>query len=449
MKLVDRYGNNVSAGNRTALDLYDRAVGQLAIYRTDPMATIDEALNIDPGFVMGHCFKAGLLATTSEQGCEAGIAATLDAADRHIGHALERERMHLGAARAWQNRDFAGAAKLYGDISAEYPRDLLALQYAHLLDFLLGNSTMLRDRPAQVLHAWNDLDAQRGQVLGMYAFGLEECGAYDDAEALGRRAVDLNAADVWAVHSVAHVYEMRGQTRAGIDWIKNTSFGWSEHNFLAFHNFWHLALYHVDNCDHVSALNVYDSHVRPTPTRVAGEMVDASAMLWRLRLRGADVGDRWNELAASWEALGDEGYYAFNDVHALMAFLATGNERQVARIVAALEAAAQRTDTNGMMSREVGLPMARALRAFEARDFEVAIDELQRIRAHANRFGGSHAQRDLLHLTVTEAALRAGRRSLARALVEERLSRKPRNDFNLALLTRARGLAADEQMRVA
>ena len=125
--------------------------------------------------------------------------------------------MHLNAARAWLSRDFAGAAKLYGDICAEYPRDLLALQIAHLFDFFLGHSTMLRDRPAQVLHAWGERDPQRGIVLGMYSFGLEECGAYDDAEAFGRRAIELSPADAWAVHAVTHVLEMRGQTHSGID----------------------------------------------------------------------------------------------------------------------------------------------------------------------------------------------------------------------------------------
>ena len=125
MKLVDQFGNSVSARNRTALDLFDQAVGQLAVYRTDPLATIDEALAADPTFVMGHCFKAGLLATTTERGNEAGIAAELAAAERHVGIALDRERMHINAARAWLSRDFTGAAKLYGDICAEYPRDLL------------------------------------------------------------------------------------------------------------------------------------------------------------------------------------------------------------------------------------------------------------------------------------------------------------------------------------
>jgi hypothetical protein len=114
-----------------------------------------------------------------------------------------------------------------------------------------------------------------------------------------------------------------------------------------------------------------------------------------------------------------------------------------------LENAARRTDTNGAMSREVGLPMARALCAFERQDFEVAIDELQRIRAISQRFGGSIAQRDLLQLTATEAALRAGRRSLARALVAERLAIKPRSPFNGGLLERIQILGADDDMRAA
>jgi hypothetical protein len=172
-------------------------------------------------------------------------------------------------------------------------------------------------------------------------------------------------------------------------------------------------------------------------------MVDASALLWRLRLRGVDVGDRWMELARSWEALGDDGYYAFNDVHALMAFLASGNQRQVNRMLVGLDAAARRKDTNAMMSREVGMPVALALAAFERQDFEITIDELQRVRAFAHRYGGSHAQRDLLQLTTTESALRAGRQPLARALIAERLALKPQSPANLQLLERAQLAAPD------
>jgi hypothetical protein len=45
---------------------------------------------------------------------------------------------------------------------------------------------------------------------------------------------------------------------------------------------------------------------------------------------------------------------------------------------------------------------------------------LRPIRSYAHRFGGSHAQRDLLDLTLIEAAARAGQDRLAAALRDER-----------------------------
>src|SRR5690606_41275587 len=49
------------------------------------------------------------------------------------------------------------------------------------------------------------------------------------------------------------------------------------------------------------------------------------------------------------------------------------------------------------------------------------------LRAIAQRFGGSHAQRDLLDLTLLEAARRSGQEALARALANERLQLRPRS----------------------
>jgi tetratricopeptide (TPR) repeat protein len=435
--LTDRFGNTVSTRNRKALDLYDWAVSQLNTYRIDPIATIDAALAEDPAFVMAHCFKAGLLLTSTERAAESAIAASLGAAELHLAHATDRERAHTAAARAWLAGDFAESMRLYGEIAADYPRDLFALQVAHLCDFFLGQSNMLRDRPTQALSAWSSRESGYGFVLGMRAFGLEECGAYADAERVGKQAVEINAADAWAAHAVAHVYEMQGRTGAGMNWLEGTASGWSQDCFFASHNWWHLALMHLEREDYAGALALYDTVVRPVDNQVALEMVDASALLWRLHLRGADVGDRWQHLANAWERFGESGYYAFNDVHALMAFLCTGRGDAAERMLRGLEAAAQSITTNGMMSREVGLPLAHALTAFERGDYAMAIEDLTRVRGIAQRFGGSHAQRDLIQLTLCEAAFRVGRRSLVQGLVAERLSLKPESPFNRRLLARA------------
>jgi len=432
--LTDRFGNPVTTGNRKALEHYDRAVELLNTYRIDPLAAIEAAIAEDPSFVMAHCFKAALLATTTERGTAPAMAVALDAAERHARHASPRERAHIAAARAWLAGNFAESVRLYGEIASDFPRDLLALQVAHLGDFYLGYSTLLRDRPTQALHAWSESEPGYGFILGMRAFGLEECGTYGEAERDGRRAVEMNLADAWAVHALAHVYEMQGRTSHGIDFLNRTAAGWSDNNFLAFHNWWHLALYYLEREDHETALALYDTRIRPSENCIAVEMVDASALLWRLHLRGVDVGSRWDALASSWERFGEVGFYAFNDVHALMAFLCSGRKQAAESVIRGLEVAAGRDNTNGMMSREVGLPLALALRAMVNGDYATTIEHITRIRGFANRFGGSHAQRDLLHLTLCEAALRAGRTSLAQGLAAERLAQKPDSSFNRRFL---------------
>jgi len=63
---------------------------------------------------------------------------------------------------------------------------------------------------------------------------------------------------------------------------------------------------------------------------------------------------------------------------------------------------------------------------------------LRDTRLIAHRFGGSHAQRDLLNLTLLEAALRGSRPRLAEHLVNERIAWKPTSPLGWNLATRAR-----------
>ncbi len=89
-----------------------------------------------------------------------------------------------------------------------------------------------------------------------------------------------------------------------------------------------------------------------------------------------------------------------------------------------IEVAAVGTGTNAMMSRDVGLPLARALSSFGVGRYEDAVDGLLGLRYGANRFGGSNAQRDLLGWTLVEATLRAGRFAQAETLADQRVAQK-------------------------
>jgi tetratricopeptide (TPR) repeat protein len=444
MALKDSRGVSVSTDNRTSLDRYERALGLLHSYFNDPLATIDEALAEDPGFVMGYCFRAGLLTTTTDKAAEPMLRESVEAGEALAVKGNDRERRHLAAARSWLDGDFEQAVARYGDIAIEHPRDSLALQLAHLGDFYLGRSSQLRDRVARALSDWDDSVPGYGYVLGMHAFGLEEMGDYGRAEERARRALELNPRDPWAVHAGAHVMEMQGRLGDGVHWLTSRTNDWAPDNGFAFHNWWHLALYHLDLGQHDRALEIYDTAIRPKPSELPLEMLDATALLWRLHLRGVDVGGRWTELANSWEKRIEDAYYVFNDMHAMMAFVAGGREAAARRLLDVLVRRLDQRGTNAMMTRDVGLPVCRAVQAFGRGNYRAAIEELMPVRQVAHRFGGSHAQRDVLSLTLIEAAIRAKDARLARALASERTELKPTSPFNWVLTARAREIGGDE-----
>ncbi len=438
MSKTDRRGVPVSAGSAKALETYERALAALNSYFGDPVAAIDEALAEEPDFVAGHVLRAGAVAMATQKDFEPELRKSVEAAEALEHAANARERGHIRAARTWLDGDFAGATELWGRVAIEHPRDLLAVQLAHLGDFYNGNGPLQRDRVARVLPSWDKSVPGYGYVLGMYAFGLEEMGEYARAEETGHQALALNRRDPWAVHAVAHVYEMQARLAEGIRFLVARTDDWAPDNAFAFHNWWHLGLYYVDIGDTGRALELYDTRIRPKQTGVALEMVDASAMLWRLTLIGADVGSRWKPLAESWAPMITDGFYAFNDCHALMAFVGADRMAEAERIAASLEKAARGAGTNARMAGDVGLPLAKGLIAFGRGDYAGAIAAIMPIRHIAIRFGGSHAQRDLLGMTLIEAALRGDQKPLARALAAERLALKPQSPLALQFTVRQR-----------
>jgi len=433
----DKRGNPVSYGVQAAIDALDHACDMLHAYQADPLAVVDKIIAEHPDFAMAHAFRAGALATATDKAFEPELIKSVQAAEALAPKANERERMHIAAVRAWRDGEWERAAEHWGRASIAWPRDLLALQYAHLSDFFLGYSHMLRDRIARALPHWNRGVPGYGFVEGMYAFGLEEAGDYAQAEARGREAVALNRQDGWAVHAVTHVLEMQGRAREGADFLAKGADGWAPNSMFAYHLWWHLALFHLDANDVASALRLFDEKISAGGFAQALELLDGSSLLWRLSLLGHDVGDRWNDIGGKWESRVDDAYYAFNDVNAMMAFVGAGNSKAQKRQIETARRAAAGTGTNAMMSREVGLPACEGFTAFGRGDYAQAIELLLPLRAKANRFGGSHAQRDMFSWTLTEAAIRLGNRALADTFVAERLSWKPESPVNRAWAMRA------------
>ena len=417
---ADRWGVPVRAGSADAVALLDAAIEDLAALAGDPVADADAAVAADDSLVLGHIYRAylQLYGTTPE-----GVAAAGEILKR-LDEAVmgERELHHLRAARHWAEGDWEATTRALERALLHHPRDLLALKVAQDLYFFLGNRLELRDIAARLLPAWpRDLPGW-GYVQGIYAFGLEENADYRQAESRARAALDHNPRDVWSVHALAHVFEMEGNQRDGVDFLTASAPNWSP-SYFAIHNWWHRGLYHLELGEIGEALALYDDPIRAGRSTEWLDVVDAAALLWRLSLFGVDVTERAERLAADIDDLVSSPVYIFNDWHAVMAFGLAGDAERTERVIASNRHLS--APTNAAAAARAGLALLEAFGAFAAGHPDRAIDLLIDIRPRANAVGGSHAQRDVIDLTLIAAAARAGDDSLARALVTERVARKP------------------------
>jgi hypothetical protein len=137
------------AGYETALDQYQSYVG-------DPVATLDATLAGAPDFVMGHLFKALAIFTATEKQFLPVAEASYAEAMRHLGRATDRERALARATRRLLDGDWDAGCRLLDLVLMDHPRDALALQVAHLMDFYRGDAQNLRNRVSRVLPHWDE-----------------------------------------------------------------------------------------------------------------------------------------------------------------------------------------------------------------------------------------------------------------------------------------------------
>ena len=430
---LDNFGLEVSVDNDEALAAYNELVNAYLGFRRDTGEHLKAALAADQNLVMAHVLKGYFYLLFCSPQMEERVAKVIglaEAAANTVG-ASERERRHIDALRAWAVRDIAGATKMWEEILLAWPRDIIALRLAHFTHFYMGDARNLRDSIARVMHAWDHSAPGYPYLLGMWAFGLEESGDYARAEEAGRKAVDLDPANIWAVHAVAHVMEMQGRQREGIQWLTQTEAAWAGCNNFAYHVWWHRALFHLEVGAHDSVLDHYDRKFREDgDSEDYLDMSNAVAMLWRLEFAGIDVGTRWSELGAKAEKRAAEHIFVFIDAHLAMALAAAGHEQSAAQMMESMEAAATADTTEAIVYRDVGIPLCKAMIAYRARDYTATVDHLLPIRYDVVRIGGSHAQRDVFQQTLFEAALRAEQFTLARALLAERVAERDKSPLS-------------------
>lgn len=434
--MQDAQGLALSGASAEAVEHYDQAVRSFTLAYGDALAGFDAALQASPGFVMAQLGKAWVLALANDAVLAQRARVLLAQAAALTKN--EREQAHAAAMAHAVEGHRAAAIRILDRHLMRHPCDLLGHYAALLLDAFQGRFSWVASRSARALPFWSRSMPSYGIMLSFYGFGLEEAGHYGKSEDTARAAADLEPHGYWPHHAVSHVMEMMGRPDDGLVWMDERAPLWSgKENANRVHIWWHKALFHVELGQYDAALAIYDGPVVATQRPVGISLTNATALLWRLETLGCEAGQRWHDLAALWEGRADGRLCLFADVHAAMTALGSGRDRELDRLLTAMRQTAADGSEVAASYRDVGLPVVQGLAAFHRGAYADAVEHLLPARCDVWRMGGSHAQRDLVDWTLTEAAVRAGLREVALAMAHERLELRPKSAPNQRFLQQA------------
>jgi hypothetical protein len=406
MALKDQRGYEISGASPADGDAFEEVLKLHLSWQCGVEAVLRRLIAEAPHFTMAHVLEAYLgLCSRDVARVQRARLAVARAGEIPANH---RESMHVVAIRAALDDDFATFGSSLQGLLVQYPRDVLALQVAHAIDYLTGDIEAMQARIAAVLPSWSEEVAGFHAVLAMQAFSLVEASRYEEARDRGLYALSLMPSDARAHHALAHVCEMKGDPVGGDRLMREQRTFWAD-SAAATHCWWHWALFHLAQSAVKDALVIYDERLRQEQAMTLPDLIDSSALLWRLALLEVDTGSRWSELAGAWIPHIDDHYCTFNDMHAMVAFVGAEDWKSATRLENGLQHSRMQGTRYGETTRLVGFPVCRAILAFGKGHYARATEILSTVPTTAHRMGGSQAQRDLLYLTLMDAIRRLRR----------------------------------------
>lgn len=334
---------------------------------------------------------------------------------RNARGTTEREQSTIAAVDAWSRGDTMRTLGIYRDHVDLYPSDISAAKWGQYHAFNLGDAVTMRAMAQAIMPAHR----LTGEAWGMLSFAEEQCHQLEASESAGLRAIELRSSDPWAQHALAHVFESQDRSAHAIRFLTPMAQGWQDRSvFIREHNWWHLAMFHLDRGETRRVLEIYDRHLWGTWPEFAQEQIGAISALWRLELHGVDVGARWQLLAGKVAERGCEHVLPFHDLHFVFAMARAGRTAATETFLRSLAKYALEA-RDGVWSM-VAFPAAQAVVAHARGEHSHAAMLLLPLLGQLQRLGGSHSQRDVLLMSWIHSALASGEHSPVETVLTRR-----------------------------
>jgi len=404
MRSPDRYGLLIENACPGAAAGYDAYVREFLSYGSK-LRELFAIADANPDCALANAHSAALhLAFEGAEGWENAkpYLARMRAA---ATSASERERLFIAAVEAWALKDFPKALAALDELTVRWPADICAIKWGQYHAFNLGDHDAMLRLAERARIVFED----EPYAHGLIAFALEQKSRLGEAEEEGLHAVEIAIDDAWAHHAVAHVMETQGRAREGARWLDHCAHTWEKKGvFIRDHNWWHAGLFRIALGREKDALEIFDRRLWGNWTEFPQEQIGAVSMLWRLEMRGLDVGERWAPVVAEARRRAGEHILPFHDLHYLYALARAGEPGEAARLFASLNTHAE-TAADGRREfwRATAMPAAEGVLDFAEGKFSEAAEAFARALPTLQGVGGSHAQRHLFIEAYEYAAARA------------------------------------------
>ncbi|HEY3656650.1 MAG TPA: tetratricopeptide repeat protein [Steroidobacteraceae bacterium] len=417
----DYLGNPVGAMRDTTLRAVDDFIEGYLAYETRAEGIL-AAADAEPECCLANVY-AGLLWMFLEAP-DAGLRAStyLAAAERTATLATRREQLNMELLRAWVADDSPETLRLCGQISDEFPRDLVVVKTHQYFEFNRGNSPEMLRAAIKVLARNADIP----YIHGMAAFAYEQCHLLDEAELAARRALELRRKEPWAQHALAHVMLTRGRIDEGALFLEGMQDTWTGLNsFMVTHIWWHLALFYLSQGRRARVLEIYDRYCWAFAKSYSQDQIGAVSLLTRVELAGIDVGERWQDIGNHLAARAHDTVLPFLTMQYLYGLARAGRVEADALLRSVEHAAKSARPRAREVWRDVALPACEGLKAYAQGHFDIAWRHLSLAMPRMIEAGGSHAQRDLFEQILLDAAIKSGRSTPAQQMLELRRQSDP------------------------
>ncbi|WP_205853247.1 tetratricopeptide repeat protein [Zhengella mangrovi] len=442
----DPLGNPVSAAGPAARSGIDDFVTGFLGYHPRA-ANILAAANEEPESPLAQTY-AGLLWMFLESPEAAASAAPFIAAGKALETKANAREISMHAVlTAWAAGELLEAEARIAAHLGHWPRDLVAMKLGQYLAFNRGDAPAML-RLARSVERENGANAN---FHAMAAFAFEQCHLLDRAEEAASRALEIDPAEPWAHHALAHVMLTQGRVPEGARFLDRVSSSWNGLNsFMYTHNWWHRALFALSLGDEDAVFAMYDDHCWTMEKAYSQDQIGAVSLLARMEMAGMDVGDRWADLAAWLKPRHADTVNVFLTLQYLYGLKRAGlaEATDLARAIEERAMGSQPDRSN--VWHDVARPAARAILAhLEGRHQEAVNDMLVALPRMASA-GGSHAQRDLFEQILLDAHIKAGNLVEAQQMMEMRRICDPAGiPLNRALAGTYRGLGLETEAREA